>query len=152
MIYQMSVHSCFSHHWSCPQEWLTPLLGFKLQFSQTQRSGWGFSETKGNFLCFRLQTLSGFAAESGACPGAEKSTNHVPIWQINLAVIMPVIDHISYAQGCPWKKDCLSRWLLRPESPMHTSPRQIGSSQEWIHCTCWRVISPDKIHKVSQLI
>ena len=128
------------------------LLGFKLQLSWSLRSGWGFSETKENFLCFRVQTLSSFAAESGACPRAKKITNHVPIWQINLAVIMPVADHISYTQGCALKKDCLSRWLLRPESLLHTSPRQIRSSQEWIHCTCWRVISPDEIHKVSQLI
>ena len=151
MIYQMSVYSCFSHHCSCPQEWLMPCWVSSCNSPRLRGLAESF-QTKGNFLCFRLQPLSSFAAESRACPGAEKSTNHVPIWQINLAVIMTVIDRISYAQGCPWEKDCLSRWLLRPESPMHTSPRQIGSSQEWIHCTRWRVISPDKIHKVSQLI
>lgn len=152
MLYQTYLRICSSHYSSCPQEWFAPCWPSNCQSPGLRGLAEVFQRLRKILFAPGCRLWIALLLSLGPVLELKNITNRVPIWKINLTVIMPVTDHISSALGCPLKKDWLSRWLLRPESLLPTSPRQIRSSQEWTHCKCWRAISPDKIHSVSQLI
>lgn len=133
MPYQIHLYICCSHYISGPQEWLMPYWASSYSSSGLRGLAEVFPRLRKILFAPSCSRWTAPMLNMGPVLELKNIPDRVLIWQINLAVIMPVTDHIWYALSCPLKKDCLSRWLVRPESLLHTSPRQIRWSQEWIH-------------------
>lgn len=90
----------------------TALLGLELRLWWTSRSGCHFAESKQIPFAAGCRFWAVLPLSLGPILELKSITNHVPVWQINLAVTMPVTGCISHALGCLLKKDCLSRRLV----------------------------------------